>query len=37
LLGPVGIELDTEANDLSTIGDDLEGHAIANAWVDRRG
>jgi hypothetical protein len=35
LLGPVGIKLDAVAKHLSTIGDNFECHAIANARVDR--
>ena len=34
LLGAVGIKLDTIAKHLSTAGDNLERHAIANARVD---
>jgi hypothetical protein len=35
LIGTVGIKLDTIAKHLSTAGDNLEGHAIANTRVDR--
>jgi hypothetical protein len=35
LLGAVGIKLDTVAKHLSTAGDNLERHAIANTRVDR--
>jgi hypothetical protein len=34
LLGPVGVKLDSVANHLSTTGDSLERHAIANTWVN---
>jgi hypothetical protein len=34
LLGPVGIKLNAVAKHLSTTGDSLECHAIANAGVD---
>jgi hypothetical protein len=36
LLGPVGIQLNAVAKHLSTVGDNLERHAIANTWVDCR-
>jgi hypothetical protein len=36
LLGPVGIKLDAVAKHLCTVGDNVECHAIANTWVDRR-
>jgi hypothetical protein len=36
LLGPVRIKLNSVAMDLSTAGDYLERHAIANTRVDRR-
>jgi hypothetical protein len=35
LLGAVGIKLNAIANNLSTLGDNLERHAIANTRVDR--
>jgi hypothetical protein len=35
LLGTVGIKLNAVAKDLSTVGDNLECHAIANTGVDR--
>jgi hypothetical protein len=34
LLGTVGIKLYGVAKHLSTIGDNLKRHAIANTWVD---
>jgi hypothetical protein len=34
LLGPVDIKLNTVAKHLSTVGDNLECHAIANTRVD---
>jgi hypothetical protein len=35
LLGAVGIKLNAIANNLSSVGGNLERHAIANARVDR--
>jgi len=35
LLSAIGIKLNTVAKDLSTVGDNLERHAIASTWVDR--
>jgi hypothetical protein len=35
LVGPVGIKLNSVAKHLSTAGDPFEGHAIADAGVDR--
>jgi hypothetical protein len=34
LLSAIGIKLNPVANNLSPIGDNLEGHAIANTRVD---
>ena len=36
LLGPVRIKLNAVAKHFSTVGDNLEGHAIANTGVDCR-
>jgi hypothetical protein len=35
LLGTVGIKLDAVAKHVGGTGDRLEGHAIANAGIDR--
>jgi hypothetical protein len=35
LLGAVGINFNTVANHLSTVGDNLERYTIANTWVER--
>jgi len=37
LLGPIGIKLNAKAKHVATVGDRLEGNAIANAGIKCRG